>query len=53
MNLKFCILIAGMSLLLTGCSIFAPRTDELTIDSDPQNAEVIIPGMEHKSHVPS
>jgi len=48
MNIKFCILIAGLSFLLTGCSLFAPRTDELTIDSDPQNAEVIIPGMEHK-----
>ena len=42
------IFIVGLSLLLTGCSFFAPRTDELTIDSDPQGAEVVIPSMERK-----
>jgi len=28
----------------TGCSLFAPWKEEIVIDSDPQGAEVIIPG---------
>lgn len=30
----------------TSCSLFAPKTEDLTIDSDPQGAEVVIPGRE-------
>lgn len=47
-SLRSILLIVGLSLLLTGCSLFAPKSDELTIDSDPQGAEVIIPGLKRQ-----
>ena len=34
----------GLLILVPGCSLFAPKTEDVTIDSEPTGASVIIPG---------
>ena len=38
------VMAAALFLATTGCSLFAPRSEDIIVDSDPQGAEVMIPG---------
>ena len=39
-----CAMAAALLLQTVGCSLFAPWSEEVLIDSDPQGAEVVVPG---------
>ena len=43
-QLIFAIAAASLLLNATGCSLFAPRSEKILVDSDPQGAIITIPG---------